>query len=60
MIHQTFNFVIRIVTDGDGGPLCEAAFADRKLGNLQLVLSRTGEPDATMARTTERATRSAR
>jgi cyclopropane-fatty-acyl-phospholipid synthase len=37
---------------------CEAAFADRTLGNLQLVLSRTGEPDATMARTTERATRS--
>jgi cyclopropane-fatty-acyl-phospholipid synthase len=37
---------------------CEAAFADRKLGNLQLVLSRTGEPDATMARTTDRATRS--
>lgn len=23
---------------------CDAAFADRKLGNLQLVLSRSGEP----------------
>ncbi len=28
MIHQTFNFVIRIDTGGDGGPLCEAAFAE--------------------------------
>ncbi|ETT24106.1 hypothetical protein RAJCM14343_1500 [Rhodococcus aetherivorans] len=27
MIHQTFNFLIRIDT-GDGGPLCEAAFAE--------------------------------
>jgi phage tail-like protein len=28
VIHQTFNFVIRIDTGGDGGPLCEAAFAE--------------------------------
>lgn len=28
MIHQTFNFVIRIDTGGDGGPLCEAAFSE--------------------------------
>lgn len=28
MIHQTFNFVVRIDTGGDGGPLCEAAFAE--------------------------------
>lgn len=28
MIHQTFNFIIRIDTGGDGGPLCEAAFAE--------------------------------
>jgi phage tail-like protein len=28
MIHQTFNFMIRIDTGGDGGPLCEAAFAE--------------------------------
>lgn len=27
MIHQTFNFVVRIDT-GDGAPLCEAAFAE--------------------------------
>jgi phage tail-like protein len=27
VIHQTFNFLIRIDT-GDGGPLCEAAFAE--------------------------------
>ncbi|MGY1776799.1 phage tail protein [Geodermatophilus sp. SYSU D00804] len=28
MIHQTFNFHVRIDTGGDGGPLCEAAFAE--------------------------------
>jgi phage tail-like protein len=28
VIHQTFNFVIRIDTGGDGGLLCEAAFAE--------------------------------
>jgi phage tail-like protein len=28
VIHQTFNFVIRIDTGGDGGALCEAAFAE--------------------------------
>ena len=28
MIHQTFNFLIRIDTGGDGGALCEAAFAE--------------------------------
>jgi phage tail-like protein len=28
VIHQTFNFLIRIDTGGDGGVLCEAAFAE--------------------------------
>ena len=28
VIHQTFNFLIRIDTGGDGGALCEAAFAE--------------------------------
>jgi phage tail-like protein len=28
VIHQTFNFVIRIDAGGDGGNLCEAAFAE--------------------------------
>lgn len=28
MIHQTFNFVIRVDTGGDSGVLCEAAFSE--------------------------------